>query len=490
MKNRLIKTAITCTVLGTSLFGAAPVFANEYDSQIEEAQRQAQENEQAANGLDAIVNQLSNEVASTQDALNNLKDNISRNEVALETALEGLELTHDEMNRLLEEIAILETNIENRSVKLEEQARIVQVNGNPSNYFEFILNSDSLTDVIARIDVVTSLVSSSNNMIEDQKKDQQAVEEKSAETERKIVQQNALAEELESTAANLEIQKTSQVALVAQLELEKNNVSSDREALIAQRDSALLQVNNLESEREAVKVAVQQAKVEREEQGETGEEEASVVETPQASTVSVASSSQESNENSSSTQETTNPSSNSGINEATNNQSTPAPESAPASVEESVTESAPVAQPKPKPKAESKPTPAPVKPKPAPAPATPAPSSNVIAIANQYLGTTYKWAGTTPGGGFDCSGFTSYVFAQAGKQLPRTAAAQYASSTKVSNPQPGDLVFFSGNGNGITHVGIYTGNGQYVGSQSSTGVAYTSATTGYWGARLVGYGRY
>ena len=104
------------------------------------------------------------------------------------------------------------------------------------------------------------------------------------------------------------------------------------------------------------------------------------------------------------------------------------------------------------------------------------------------MGTPYLWGGTTTNG-FDCSGFTSYVFAKIGISMPRTAAAQYASSTKVSNPQPGDLVFFSSGGS-ITHVGIYVGNGQFIGSQSSTGVAYTSVSSSYWGPKLVGYGRY
>ena len=115
----------------------------------------------------------------------------------------------------------------------------------------------------------------------------------------------------------------------------------------------------------------------------------------------------------------------------------------------------------------------------------------MLSIAAQYTYVnTYTWGGTTPSGGFDCSGFTQFVFNKAGKSIPRTSGSQYASSTKVSNPQPGDLVFFSGNGAGITHVGIYTGGGQFIGSQSSSGVAYASAVTGYWGSRLVGYGRY
>ncbi|HKJ12711.1 MAG TPA: NlpC/P60 family protein [Ornithinimicrobium sp.] len=83
-------------------------------------------------------------------------------------------------------------------------------------------------------------------------------------------------------------------------------------------------------------------------------------------------------------------------------------------------------------------------------------SSGVLGYAAQYTGIMYSYGGSTPAG-FDCSGYTSYVFGKAGISLPRSAAAQQAATTPVSNPQPGDLVFF---GSPAYHVGIYAGNGQ------------------------------
>ncbi|GAA1174946.1 hypothetical protein GCM10009584_15390 [Ornithinimicrobium humiphilum] len=95
-------------------------------------------------------------------------------------------------------------------------------------------------------------------------------------------------------------------------------------------------------------------------------------------------------------------------------------------------------------------------PAPAPAPAAaPAPTGGVLSVAAAYTGIPYVYGGATPAG-FDCSGYTQFVFAQVGISLPRTAAAQQASATPVSNPQPGDLVFF---GYPAYHVGIYAGNG-------------------------------
>ncbi|GAA1797817.1 hypothetical protein GCM10009811_22390 [Nostocoides veronense] len=96
-------------------------------------------------------------------------------------------------------------------------------------------------------------------------------------------------------------------------------------------------------------------------------------------------------------------------------------------------------------------TPAPT---PAPQPSIPA-HGGVLAIAAALSGIPYVYGGSTPAG-FDCSGFTMYIFAKVGISLPRTAAAQQAAATPVSNPQPGDLVFF---GYPAYHVGIYAGNG-------------------------------
>lgn len=88
--------------------------------------------------------------------------------------------------------------------------------------------------------------------------------------------------------------------------------------------------------------------------------------------------------------------------------------------------------------------------------------SSIVNTAMKYLGVPYVWGGSTPKG-FDCSGFVQYVFRQNGVSLPRTAASQKSATPSISrsNLQPGDLVFFS-NGGGISHVGIYIGNGNMV----------------------------
>jgi len=87
-------------------------------------------------------------------------------------------------------------------------------------------------------------------------------------------------------------------------------------------------------------------------------------------------------------------------------------------------------------------------------------ANEVIETAKKYLGTRYVYGGATPSG-FDCSGFVSYVYRQYGIELPRSASDMYTAGTKVSNPEPGDLVFFK-EGSKVSHVGIYIGDGRYI----------------------------
>ena len=113
--------------------------------------------------------------------------------------------------------------------------------------------------------------------------------------------------------------------------------------------------------------------------------------------------------------------------------------------------------------------------------------SSIVATAKQYLGYKYTYGGSSPSTGFDCSGFTSYVFKQHGISLNRTAAGQYSNGVAVSraNLQPGDLVMFGKSG--INHVAIYIGGGQIIhASTPSTGVRIDSLSTGYYNNNYVG----
>lgn len=122
--------------------------------------------------------------------------------------------------------------------------------------------------------------------------------------------------------------------------------------------------------------------------------------------------------------------------------------------------------------------------------------SAIVDTAKQYLGTRYSYGGASPSG-FDCSGFTMYVYGQHGYSLPHTATGQWQSGvgTRVSSIgalQPGDLVFFNdpsrNAGKACSHAGIYIGGGQFIHSSSSrsNGVIISDLTSGYYNNYFVG----
>ena len=117
-------------------------------------------------------------------------------------------------------------------------------------------------------------------------------------------------------------------------------------------------------------------------------------------------------------------------------------------------------------------------------------AQQVCDTAVKYLGTPYVYGGSSPKG-FDCSGFTSYVYKECGVTLNRTSRDQFSNGVAVSKDElkPGDLVFFSrvGSVNSINHVGLYVGNGKMIHSpETGKVVSYASINEGYYLRTYVG----
>jgi len=117
--------------------------------------------------------------------------------------------------------------------------------------------------------------------------------------------------------------------------------------------------------------------------------------------------------------------------------------------------------------------------------------ATLITEAEKYLGFPYVWGGSSPSTSFDCSGFVSYVLTNSGLCDTGRLGAQglYNISTPVSEPRPGDLVFFVGTYDtpGVSHVGFYVGDGMLL--HCGDPIQYTSLNTNYWQSHLYAYGR-
>jgi cell wall-associated NlpC family hydrolase len=119
--------------------------------------------------------------------------------------------------------------------------------------------------------------------------------------------------------------------------------------------------------------------------------------------------------------------------------------------------------------------------------ASAASKKSVVTVAKNYIGTPYKYGGTSPKG-FDCSGFVGYSYKKVGKSLPRTTASIYKKGKKVkkANLQKGDLIFFETYKKGASHVGIYIGSNQFIHSSSSKGVKVDKLSNSYWKTKYYG----
>lgn len=355
--------------------------------------------------FDELISQLTSEQNEVSNELAQLQANIAENEAEAEELVSEMKDTENLIASLRLEIEDLKEIIVAREVHLDEQARALQVIGEAGNVVNFVLNAESLNDIIGRIDVVTKLIGQNKQTIQRQEDDKALVETKETEAVGKQEEQMQLAAKLEENKALLEEQEAEQEAVLASLAAERSVAQGERDVLIAQAQAA-----------------------------EARRAELQTIRTASSNTTAVTPAS--SNETAST--------------------STSTPAATPAT--------------------------------PAPAPAPAANNGSVIGIAHSLSGIPYSYGGTTVNG-FDCSGFTSYVFRQAGRSLPRTAAGQYAGTSRVSRgeAQPGDLVFFN-QGGGIDHVGIYLGGGNFIGSQYN-GVVVSTINSGYWANYVVGFGR-
>lgn len=386
VKNAIVAGIIGMTVLSGIPFKAeaTPLTEGDYSEQMDALDSKEEEAEQK---------------------LKEIAEKIEATEKEAEELVQQLQETTDELEAIQKEISTVSKQIEQREEQLQSQIRAMQVTGQSGNVLRFILDSESLGDAFGRIDVVNTLFSANQNLMEKQIEDKELIAANERLTIKKQEEQTLLAANLENSKVQLEENQAEQEMMMAAIAAERSQVREEREAYLAQQRESQRRLEEIQTSRTAAE---------------------------SAAPVNVSQSTEEEQV-------------------STSSSSKPAEE-----------------------KAE---------------PAAPAASGGVISNAHSLTGSRYSYGGTTPAG-FDCSGYTQFVFRRAGRSIPRSAAAQFGASRRVSlsEAQPGDLIFFNQSGS-VDHVGIYLGGGRFIGAQSSTGVAVASFTSGYWSNYVAGFGR-
>ena len=413
MKKKLVAIALAGTILATSIVTPFTAQADEILTKIQQQETK--------------ISELDSKQSTVEETLSVITAEVDAAEKRAETLLANRVKTQDEIATLQEDIAELQVVIAQREEQLDEQARSVQVNGSNENYLNFIVASESFTDLVSRIDVVSKMVSANKELVEQQIADQKAVEDKKSKTEENLSKINAMAMELEQLKGDLQVKKIEQESAIAALAAEKATAESDRQMFLAQKEEA---DQRAAAEAAAIAAAEAAAATVAATVAQASSEESSTA----ASSVDIASSTVASSESAAPTQT---------VAAALVVESAPVV-SAPAAAAPVV--SAPVVS-------------APV----VTAPTLSAPTGDVVSIAAKYIGVPYVWGGKTPSG-FDCSGFTSYVFREAyGIEIGGYTVPQENSGTQiaVSSAQAGDLIFWGSRG-ATYHVAIYVGGGQYI----------------------------
>ncbi|WP_314405810.1 CHAP domain-containing protein [uncultured Granulicatella sp.] len=244
MNKRLLTFVVTGTALALGAL-APSVNAQDIDSQISSANSQIQNLNNQKQAVASQVDQLSQDLSNVQSRINSVQ-------AEQETAKANLEV-------LKAEISKLETLIAERNERLKDQARAVQVNGARS-YLDFLLNADSITDVVNRIGVIVDLVGANRQLMQEQARDKEQVETKEQAQKANLAQQEANEAQLQNLQSELSATFNKHKATLANLSNEELEAIAARDGLVQEKERLAAEKARADAEKAAAQKAAEAAK--------------------------------------------------------------------------------------------------------------------------------------------------------------------------------------------------------------------------------------
>ncbi|TYR80528.1 peptidase [Priestia megaterium] len=439
-KKLLMNTAV---LLGLSGVLSSPAYAATIE-QMETEKTQIQDQRKDIQNKLSSANEELSRLQAEQEKLvlqiDRLKLAAEENNKKARETENNIKETAAKVNKLEKEIKLLEEKLSERNEILKERARALQESGGNVEYIQVLLGSSSFSDFVDRTLAVSTIMGADRNILTETKEMQDNLKSKQSDVKEKLADLENMKVELDAMNAHLAEQKEQQDSLVAQLEEKKAKNASLTASLEQQEHSLANEQTTLDAsitqQREAEAAALQKQKEQQEQTKLVQATQSASEEHTEVKTKT---------EDSASKNETK---------ESSNK----------------IVESAQTPPPK---------------------------STNVVTVGNRWIGNSaYVFGGGRTQadinrGFFDCSAFVHWAYSQVGIQLGARGSVSTESlkhvGTQVSASQmkPGDLVFFD-TYKKDGHVGIYVGNGKFIGSQSSTGVAIANMSSGYWAEKFNG----
>ncbi|MEK4099291.1 C40 family peptidase [Bacillus sp. FSL E2-0195] len=438
VKNKMkkLKMASCALVAGLMFSGLTPnVFA---EDKISDVKSQINTQNDTLHKQQQERDELQKQMNDLNKTIQGLDKSVQENASKLDETTKKVSDTEQLIENKNKDIAELQTKIAKREELLRKRLVALQEQPNTNIVTEVLVNSKNVADLVDRLASVSKIMESDEDIMKTQQEDQTNVKKDVETVKEKQKELKEAQAQIETAKKELDVEKEKKATAV-------NDLSGKMDTVVTTMTSTEGQLKELEqqalklqqiAEKEAQEKAAQEAAAQK--QAEQAAKEAQAQQAAPA--------------------------------QAPAEQAAPANNAGQAQKEEPKKE-----EPK---KEEKKPAP--------PTPPTP-PTHGVIGKAQQYLGLPYVWGSASPSnGGFDCSGFISYVFG-VGRQ---DVAGYWNSVSKVSSPQPGDLVFFQGTYKaGPSHIGIYVGNDQMI-HAGDKGIAYSSLSSSYNQKHFLGYGRF